>query len=281
MEIENILRQYDETLAAGNIKEAGAFLEKTARESEEARDLSAAVTLYSELEGFWRAACEKEKCYSAAEKALLLLEAAGLTDSAAFATALLNYATAKTAFGELQEAMSVFKKLEEHYLRLIPAEDYRFACLYNNMAQCLLRLGRARDAESYYERSLVLLRASDDVADETATCKANIAVCMMADGRLAEARAALEEACAIFGEASGSPHYDTMLASFGQLEFIEKNYDKAAEYYRRAAEGVEGRFGRNLHFAALCRNRAKALSAAGKTFEAAQCRELAESAQRR
>lgn len=281
MDIKNIVQHYDELLAAGETGEAGLYLEKMSAQAEKERDIAAVVTLSTELEGYWRAAGNKRKCYEAAEKALLLLEACELTESAEFATALLNYATAKAAFGEAQEAFEVFSRLEQLYAELIPADDYRFACLYNNMAQSLLRLGRAKEARDFFAKSFSLLEKAEDSADEKATCRANIAVCLMAEGKLAEARAALEEAKAFFGEGKNAPHYDTMLASFGQLEYLEKNYEAAAEYYRLAATGVERRFGHNGSYRALCRNRAKALEAAGLSSEAALCRGLAEESQER
>ena len=69
-----------------------------------------------------------------------------------------------------------------------------------------------------------------------------------------------------------------MLATRGQLEYMLGRFADAAGYYRRAAENIEKRFGRNRYYARACRNCAKALEASGNKEEAERWLQLAENA---
>ena len=98
MNIENILRKYDEMLAQGQMQAAVGYLEEEAAKCVEEGENTSAITIFNELEGFWRVAGEKEKSYAATEAALALIATCKMEGSIGHATTLLNYATAKTAF---------------------------------------------------------------------------------------------------------------------------------------------------------------------------------------
>lgn len=279
MDIENILKKFDEMLASGQMREAVDYLEKKAAECGEEGCASSAITIFNELEGFWRVAGQKEKSYAAAETALALISSCGLVGSIGHATTLLNYATAKMAFGETSEALELYGLVKEIYDEHLSADDYRLASLYNNMAQSLLRTNDAAAAEKYFIKSLTLLNEREDVKSEIATCHANLAICLIAQKKFEEAEKNLKKSEDIFAAIPGDPHVDSMLATRGQLEYMLGRFMKSAEYYKRAAENIEGRFGRNRYYARACRNCAKAWEATGNKEEAAHWQRLAESAE--
>lgn len=281
MDIENILQKFDEMLAQGRMQEAVDYLESKAAQFGEEGCSSLAITIFNELEGFWRVAGQKEKSYAAAEAALGLISSCGLEETIGHATTLLNYATAKTAFGEAAEALGFYDRVKEIYGAQLPADDYRFAALYNNMAQSLLRMNDAKRAGEYFEKSLVLLEKMEEVQSEIATCHANLAICLIAQKKFDEARENLERSEALFASLPGDPHADSMLATRGQLEYMLGNFVQAAEYYKRAATNIENRFGRNQYYARACRNCAKALEAAGNKEEAERWLRFADSAKDR
>jgi len=107
MDIENILHKYDEMAASGQMQEAVEYLENMAAECVEEGKNTSAITIFNELEGFWRVAGEKENSYAAAEAALGLISSGQMEGSIGHATTLLNYATAKTAFGALYVRIDV------------------------------------------------------------------------------------------------------------------------------------------------------------------------------
>ena len=134
MDIENILHKYDEMAASGQMQEAVEYLENMAAECVEEGKNTSAITIFNELEGFWRVAGEKEKSYAAAEAALGLISSGEMEGSIGHATTLLNYATAKTAFGEAKEALELYDQVEKIYDWQLPEDDERYAALYNNRA---------------------------------------------------------------------------------------------------------------------------------------------------
>ena len=186
MEVSKILAEYDAMLAAGRRREAGEFLSEAADAAAREDDAVSEASLRGELTGYWRVFGEPEKSFASAERALALLEGLGLSRSAEYATVLLNYATAKTAFRQTDEALALYARVEEIYEHTIATDDYRFASLYNNMAQAVMRAGRAAEAYGYFERSLARLSPADDAA-EIATCRTNMAFCLLAQRKLDEA----------------------------------------------------------------------------------------------
>ena len=279
MDIENVLQKFDEMLEQGQMQAAVDYLEKKAAESIEDGCSSSAITIFNELEGIWRVAGQKEKSYAAAETALGLISSCRLDGTIGHATTLLNYATAKTAFGEAEESIGLYERVKEIYDAQLRADDYRYAALYNNMAQSLLRMNDAKRAGEYFAKSLAMLEKMEDVRSETATCRANLAICLMAQKKFDDARENLEKSEDLFASLPGDPHADSMLATRGQLEYMLGRFAEAAGYYKRAAANIEKRFGRNPYYARACRNCAKALEAAGNKEEAERWLQLADSAE--
>lgn len=280
MEIDEVLRRFESMLSRGMVNEAGRYLEDVAVKSEGEGDPLTAASCFNELIGFWRVCGRKEKSCAAAERALALLSESGLCGGIDHATAMLNYAAAKAAFKRIPEALRLYRSVEARYRELLPAVDYRWASLYNNMAQALLKSGKSKEAADFFEKSLRLLEQLEGVDSETATCNTNIAFCLLAENRKGEAREHLERAEAIFRSLPGDPHYDGVLSCRGQLKYMEGQYVESAEYYRLLAENIEKRFGRNMNYATACRNCAKACAAAGLEEESQRYRRLAESAGR-
>ena len=281
MDIENILQKFDEMLAQGQMQAAVDYLEDKAAQCGEEGYSTLAITIFNELEGFWRVAGQKEKSYAAAETALGLISSCRLDGTIGHATTLLNYATAKTAFGEAGEALGLYDRVKEIYDSQLPADDYRYAALYNNMAQSLLRMNDAKMAGEYFAKSLAMLEKMEDVQSEAATCHSNLAICLMAQKKFDEAEENLEKSEDLFASLPGDPHADSMLATRGQLEYMLGRFAEAAGYYKRAAANIENRFGRNSYYARACKNCAKALEAAGHREEAQRWLQLADSAEER
>ncbi len=277
MEVSKILAEYDAMLSAGRGRAAGEFLSEAADAAAREDDAVSEASLRCELTGFWRVLGMREKSFASAERALELLETMGLEDSAEYATALLNYATAKTAFRQIDEALAIYRRAAAIYEKTTAPDDRRFASLCNNMAQALLRAGRAAEAYGYFARSLALLSDERDRA-ETATCRTNMAFCLAVQGRLEEAEECAARAEEIFSLLPDDPHAASALSCRGQLAYLRGEYARAADYFRESAEYVERFFGRSANYAAACRSCAKSLEAAGMMEEAAKYRALADSA---
>lgn len=277
MEVSKILAEYDAMLAAGRRREAGEFLSEAADTAAREDDAVSEASLRGELTGYWRVFGEPDKSFASAERALELLDGLGLSQSAEYATVLLNYATAKTAFRRTDEALALYGRVADIYEKTIAPGDYRFASLYNNMAQALMRAGRAAEAYGYFERSLALLSPAEDAA-EIATCRTNMAFCLLAMRKPDDAGECLKIAEEIYASLPDDPHAASALSCRGQLEYMRGEFLRAAEYFRKSAEYVERIFGRTANYAAACRSCAKSFEAAGMADEAAKYRALADSA---
>ncbi len=277
MDAQIILKNYDAALARKDVRGAGEYLERMAEEAAREGDAAAEASLRGELIGYWRVRGDAEKSFSSARRAIELLEKLGMEESAAGATALLNYATSKTAFRATDEALELYRRVAAIYEKTIAPDDFRFASLYNNMAQALMRCGRTGEAFGFFKRSLdILSPGADDI--EIATCCTNMAFCMLAAKNSAEAERCLARAEKIYAAFPDDPHAASALSCRGQLEYTRGEYNLAAEYFRKSAETVERVFGRTANYAAACRSCAKSLEAAGRADEAARYRALAEPA---
>ena len=157
MEVSKILAEYDAMLAAGRRREAGEFLSEAADAAAREDDAVSEASLRGELTGYWRVFGEPEKSFASAERALELLEGLGLSQSAEYATALLNYATAKTAFRQIDEALALYARVEEIYEQTIAADDYRFGRL--PLREPLQQHGAGRDARGARCGGLRIFRA--------------------------------------------------------------------------------------------------------------------------
>ena len=93
-------------VAQGQMQAAVEYLDKKAAECVEEGESISAITIFNELEGFWRVAGDKEKSYAAAEAALGLISSGAMEGSIGHATTLLNYATAKRPSERLKMLLS-------------------------------------------------------------------------------------------------------------------------------------------------------------------------------
>lgn len=281
MDIKQVLSHLDTLLEQQQMSAAADYLDKMAAEAELEGDTTARLTLYNEIIGFHRVSGNREKSYAAAEKALALLRENGMDNTIHYATTLLNYATARVIFRELPEALKLYREVETLYARLLDPVDYRIASLYNNISQALLKSGDAKQGGEYLEKSLAILEQLDEdgVDAAIATCLTNIGYNRMSQGDLKGAEEYLTRAEARFKSFNYyDPHYDSVLAGFGQLNYRKGDYPAAADYFDRAAHHVESLFGRNQNYALCCRNAAAAWRAAGNAEKAAEYEALAASA---
>ena len=246
MEVSKILAEYDAMLAAGRRREAGEFLSEAADVAAREDDAVSEASLRGELTGYWRVFGEPEKSFASAER-------------------------------QTDEALALNPRVEEIYEHKIATDDDRFASLDKNMAQAVMRAGRAAEAYGYFERSLARLSPADDAA-EIATCRTNMAFCLLAQRKPDEAGECLKLAEEIYASLPDDPHAASALSCRGQLEYMRGEFSRAAEYFAKSAASVERFFGRTANYAAACRSCAKSFEAAGEPDEAAKYRALADSA---
>ncbi len=174
--IERFIEELDRLLSMDESEKAEKLLEDTLRETKEAGDMSAGLTVLNEMSGFFRIKGDKEKSLYAAEEALKLVGELRISESISGATTFLNSATSFKAFGRVRESLDYYREAKRIYDRLLPRGDYRFAGLYNNFALALTEVGSFEEAEKYFTEAAEILRHLPNGYAETAMTFVNMAL---------------------------------------------------------------------------------------------------------
>ena len=150
LNVPAIIRGLDALYARGREDEAQDYLERQLDRAREAGDWRAELAVTSELLGQYRRSMDAEKGLAAVESALALVREHRLGRTVSGATVLLNAATTLGCFGEHESALPIFRHVSRVYAEQLDPQDYRFAGLFNNMAQSHAALGEFAQAEAMF-----------------------------------------------------------------------------------------------------------------------------------
>lgn len=170
MNVPAMIRQLDQLIHAGRAVKAQHFLEKKRAEAAEMGDWRAELSILSEMMGQYRFGGKDAEALAAVRDGLALLRAHRLGSTVSGATVLLNAATTLKSLGRAEESLPIFRHVGRVYADNLDPADYRFAGLYNNMAQSCAELGDFAGAERHYRLALdVLGRAGGQDNDQAVT----------------------------------------------------------------------------------------------------------------
>ena len=147
-DVPEIIRGLDALYAQNREAEAQEYLEGYLAAARKAGDWRAELSLVSELLGQYRRSMDEEKALAAVESALALIREHRLGRTVSGATVLLNAATTLGCFSRHEEALPIFRHVSRVYGEQLDPHDYRFAGLFNNMAQSHAALGEFAQAEA-------------------------------------------------------------------------------------------------------------------------------------
>ena len=168
--VRRVLDKLDEYFAKDDAAGAERHLKYWLAEAQENRDRRGELTVLNELVGLYRKNEREEEALAAAERAIRLAEAIGLSGSVTMGTTLLNAATAYKVFEQPVKALALYERARELYEANLPPTDGRLAGLYNNMAVTLTALKRYAEARDLYEAALAIISKTEDgKADEAIT----------------------------------------------------------------------------------------------------------------
>lgn len=189
LDVPEIIRGLDALYARGLEKEAQSYLERALKDAREAGDWRAELSLTSELLGQYRRSMDREKGLAAVESALALVREHRLGRTVSGATVLLNAATTLGCFGEHAEALPIFRHVSRVYGEHLDPRDYRFAGLFNNMAQSHAALGEFAQAEALFLSAVKIMEGLENGENEIAVTLCSLAELYDAadpeDGRIA------------------------------------------------------------------------------------------------
>lgn len=173
--IGRIIDKLDILFSHNEMDEVGEVLRYWENEARALNDDKGLLEILSEEIGYYRKVGDKVRGLKAVDEALFMLNCNQNESSVNNATIYLNCATTMKAFGKAEEAMPYYQKAKEAYERLLPADDFRLAGLYNNYATALKDLERYDEARENYLKAIKLLEAKEDVFGEIAVSYVNLA----------------------------------------------------------------------------------------------------------
>ena len=265
MNIDAFFEELDSYFEKNQVEKIDGFLTASLEQAKEEEDYAAYISICNEMIGFYRSVSAFQKAYVAAEDVLLLMEELKLEDTEHFATTLLNTATAYSAAGDYAQALRFYRQAVQIYERLLPAEDYRWAGLYNNMSIMLEKAGENREAVDCAKKALAIIEKQEGNEAQTATTLTNLALVYFKLSENEEAKNCLSRAIALFEQGEGAPneHYSGALAGMGEAYFRDGEYEKSLDIYERALEDVKQHYGENMSYGILCENCAAVCGAMG------------------
>ena len=168
--VRRIIEKLDTFFEVNDLDGAGAFLERWEKEAKELRDIRGEITIQNELMGYYRKRGDESSAFRALDRALFLVEKAGIENEVPAATVYLNAATVYKAFGKPYEAIALYEKTGAIYREKLSSDDALIAGLYNNSALALCDVGRYEEAESLFiEAAAIMSEKEDGACDEAAT----------------------------------------------------------------------------------------------------------------
>ena len=265
MNMDAFFEELDSYFEKNQVEKIDGFLTASLEQAKEEEDYAAYISICNEMIGFYRSVSAFQKAYVAAEDVLLLMEELKLEDTEHFATTLLNTATAYSAAGDYAQALRFYRQAVQIYERLLPAEDYRWAGLYNNMSIMLEKAGENREAVDCAKQALAIIEKQEGNEAQTATTLTNLALVYFKLSENEEAKSCLSRAIALFEQGEGAPneHYSGALAGMGEAYFRDGEYEKSLDIYERALEDVKQHYGENMSYGILCENCAAVCGAMG------------------
>ncbi|MBT1172559.1 tetratricopeptide repeat protein, partial [Bifidobacterium sp. MA2] len=280
---QEFLRGLDAIFEAHDAAEkAGPYLEQAMVDAENAGDDAGLLTVLNETMGFYRSQGRHEENQWIVQRAIELALRMGLEGSEAWATTLINCATAMRAAKRYDQAEDLYKQALACAERNFDPKDRRLAALHNNLSMLYSETGRIHEAELELREALRVVEVSSvnpDADIDVASSHTNLALVLLEEGKLEGADWHASKALEIYrtGHLEHSAHYASALAGLAQVRYAEHRFDDAVTHYRQALVVIEECYGRNTDYYRITESnlREAEAKAAGSTGTAAPSTEPA------
>lgn len=151
---QRIVEKLDEYMSRRDYAGAERHLLYWMEEAKLGRDLRGQLLLANELIGHYRKVGDREKAMARVDEALGLLRTLDFEGSVSAGTTYVNAATACSAFGDNERALTLFGKAREAYESGAKVRPELLGGLYNNMALACKALGRYEEAFALYDKAM-------------------------------------------------------------------------------------------------------------------------------
>ena len=235
--------------------EAGPYLEQAMVDAENAGDEAGLLTVLNETMGFYRSQGRHKENQWIVQRALELAARMGLTTgtSEAWATTLINCATATRAAKQYDQAEDLYHQAQSVCRHSLAPTDRRLAALHNNLSMLYSETNRPDKAELELREALRIIEASSvnpDADIDVASSHTNLALTLLTEHKLEGAHWHAAKALEIYrtGHLEHSAHYASALAGFAQVCFAERRYADAVTGYRHALAVIEECYGKDTDY---------------------------------
>lgn len=248
-DVDEFLRGLDAIFDAHDAPtKAGPYLEQAMVDAENAGDDAGLLTVLNETMGFYRSQSRHRENQWIVQRAMELALRMGLEGTEAWATTLINCATAMRAAGCHNQAEELYRQALDCAEHVFKPTDRRLAALHNNLSMLYDETGRTDLAERELREALRLVTAAsvDPGRDiDVASSHANLALLLARADRVDEAASHAEEALAIYqtGGLEHSAHYASVLASLAQVRHAQGRLAESEDLYVRALAVIEECYG--------------------------------------
>ncbi|MCB2412976.1 DUF4037 domain-containing protein [Demequina sp. TTPB684] len=231
-------------------------------------DDGAQLAILNELLGFYRSTSRHDDAAAMGERAIVLADQLGLAGSDAYATTLINVATAHRAAGRHSEALTAFTEALAISRTTMGSADRRLAALHNNLSILHGEMGDPKAARDALLEALGILEsaAADPETDvDIAATLTNLSLVCHDLGAADEAARHAQRSLKIFrrGGHESDPHYAAAVAGQAEASFRLGRVDDAVALYRQALQIVAECYGEDSDaYAVTAQNLAEAERAA-------------------
>ena len=235
--------------------EAGPYLEQAMVDAENAGDEAGLLTVLNETMGFYRSQGRHKENQWIVQRALELAARMGLTTgtSEAWATTLINCATAMRAAQQYDQAEDLYHQAQSVCRHSLAPTDRRLAALHNNLSMLYSETNRPDKAELELREALRIIEASSvnpDADIDVASSHTNLALTLLTEHKLEGAHWHAAKALEIYrtGHLEHSAHYASALAGFAQVCLAERRHADAVTGYRHALAVIEECYGKDTDY---------------------------------
>ena len=138
-------------------------------------DKGGELLIANEMVGHYRKTCEKEKAFTAINRALELIDELDFSKSISGATTFVNCATAYNAFNEDEKSLPLFEKAKQIYENDQKTSPELIGGLYNNMALSFAAIKEYKKSLELYEKALNVMEKAHHGELEQAITYLNMA----------------------------------------------------------------------------------------------------------
>ena len=168
---QRIIQKLDAYMSRRDYAGAERHLRYWLEEARRVRDLRGQLLVCNELIGHYRKVGDRENAFAMTDEALRLLKVLDFEDAVSGGTTYVNAATACSAFGEHERALTLFEKARAVYESNPGTRPHLLGGLYNNMALACQALGRYDEAFALYDKAMELMgQVRGGVLEQAITC---------------------------------------------------------------------------------------------------------------